>query len=263
MTVRNVVEGTLALVMLLVLGLIGVQTYVLNSELTNVKGAMLTRHDLTEASKDWAAGKEADAGRGAITLAKNVMLANSDAAKEPSLAPQSSSASPIKSNEPGGNESLKMLSDELQKVKHELADVQAKLDANIESTNIARVDLGHIVEKDGTGAPIVSIRDLMQSSQFKTEFRNAVDQVLPRLPPSGTVRIVNRMGSSQYLEVDGVGHWIGPLSTLDVVVPAGEATTRLTGYEPTKYWRLDAGDNYFQSVIIDPQTVYTPTIYAW
>ena len=108
----------------------------------------------------------------------------------------------------------------------------------------------------------MAIRDLTHNAEFKAEFRDAVNEVVqPRFPPPGTMRIVNHMGTSQYLEVNGIGRWIAPLSALDVLVPAGVATTRLPGYEPTKTWRLDAGDNYMQSVIIDPQPIYPPVMY--
>lgn len=265
MTVRNVIEGTLALVVLLVLALIGWQTTVLTGDITNVKAAMLTRHDLVEASKGWSASKEGDAGRAAITLANNVMPATSDPGKEPAVAPQSTTGLAARSAEPEVPTQVKMLSEDLQKTKKQLADVQAKLDANIEATNIARVDLGHIVKKDSAGTPIVAIRELTQNAEFKDDFRKAVNEVVERPvpPPLGTIRIDNRMATSQYLEVNGVGRWIGPLNSLDVVVPAGVATTRLPGYEPAKSWRLDAGNGYLQSVIIEPQPIYTPIIYSW
>ena len=278
MTVRNVTEGTLALVVLLVLALIGWQTTVLTGDITNVKAAMVTQHDLAETAKAWAANKDADVGRGAITLANNVTPATSDPGKEPPVAPQGPAGSAARSGEPDGTGPLKILSDDLWKMKQELAgvqasadyykkqlaDVQAKLDANIEATRIARVDLGHIIKNDSSGTPIVAIREMTQNPEFKDEFRRAVNEVVePRLVPAplGTIRIVNRMGTSQYLEVNGVGRWIGPLGALDVVVPAGVATTRLSGYEPAKSWRLDAGNGYLQSVIIEPQPIYTPIIY--
>jgi hypothetical protein len=289
MTVRHAIEGTLAMVVLVVLILIGWQTTILTTDITNVKAAMLTRHDLVEASKEWNASKEGDAGRATIRLANDVTPVALESAKEPPLAPQittgtASTAGPAaRGGELGGSGSLKGLSDDLERVKQDLADVrasadsykrqlaevQSRLEANIESTNIARLDLGHIVKKDSAGAPIVSISDLMQSAQFRAEFRSAVDDVVqPRLPsptgtvlpqPMGTIRIVNRMGTSQFLEVNGVGRWISPLSSQDVVVPPGVATTRLTGYEAMKSWPLNPGNSFFQSVLIEPQP--TPIIY--
>ena len=132
MIVRNVIEGALALVVLLVLVLVGWQTTVLTNDMSNVKAAMLTRHDLMEASKAWAAGKEGNVGRGAIVPANYVTQA-----PEPPVAPQNTSGTAARSGEPGGNEPLKTLGDELQKVKQELATVRDDLKANIESTKDA------------------------------------------------------------------------------------------------------------------------------
>ncbi len=268
MTVRNVVECTLAIVVLLVLVLIGWQIYVVTGDITNLKAGVLTRQDMAEAMKAVAASKESGGDRPLISLASNVIPAPPDASEK------AVAASQTRGMEPDVSAQLKSFGDDLRKTKQELADakaatsscnaelaeVKAKLEANIEATQIARLDLGRIVKKDTAGNPIVAIREMTQNAEFKDDFRRAVNEVVdrPAPPPQGKIRLDNRMPVSEYLEVNGLGFWVGPSSYLDVVVPAGVAMTRLPGYEAAKSWAVDARNNYFQSVVIQPQ----PTIFA-
>lgn len=261
MTVRNVVECTLVIVVLLVLALIGWQTCVVTGDITNLKHDMLTRQDMAEAVRAVAASKEFGGNRPLISLASNVIPAPPDGSEKTGVLPQSSAGTAARGVDADVLAQLKALGDDLLKTKQELADVRAKLDANVEATNIAHVDLGRIIEKDATGPPIVAIRELEANPEFKADFRKAVDDALaPPVVPLGTIRVENRMPVGEYLEVNGIGRWVAPLSNMDVVVPAGVATTRLTGYEPAKTWPLDARNKFFQSVLIEPQPGYTPII---
>jgi hypothetical protein len=261
MTVRNVVECTLAIVALLVLALIGWQTYAVNGDVANLKHDMLTQQDMAEAVKAVAASKELGGNRPLVSLASNVIPAPPEASEKPAAGPA------VKGVDADVPAQLKTLGDDLQKTKKELAEakaaagsyitelaeVKAKLEANIEATQIARLDLGRIVKKDTAGNPIVAIREMTQNAEFKDEFRKAVNEALERpAPSSGKIRLDNRMPDWEFLEVDGIGHWVGPSSYLDVVVSTGAATTRLPGYEPAKSWTLDSQNNYFQSVVIQP-----------
>ena len=105
-----------------------------------------------------------------------------------------------------------------------------------------------------------------QSAEFKEQFGKAVSEVAPPPTPQpaqptwGTVRIDNRMLSSQYIEINGFGRWVSPLSYIDVTVPAGWATVRLVEYEVAKNWWVGA-PSYFQTVIIDRQPSYVRVIW--
>ena len=90
MTVRNVVECTLVIVVLLVLALIGWQTCVVTGDITNLKHDMLTRQDMAEAVRAVAASKESGGDRPLISLASNVIPAPPDASEKTGVLPQSS-----------------------------------------------------------------------------------------------------------------------------------------------------------------------------
>ena len=76
------------------------------------------------------------------------------------------------------------------------------------------------------------------------------------ITPWGTVRIDNRMPTRSTSRSTALVTGFGRRAILDVKVPAGWATTRLVGYEATKFWPIGAPD-YFQTVIFDRQPVLT------
>ncbi len=146
---------------------------------------------------------------------------------------------------------------ELAGLKERLAKVEKDVQFNLEVVSEQRTVLGQIATQDNSGRWIPAIGKAKDNSQFKDDFRDAVRDAIPSVVPQlGKVRIENRMPNLQHIRVNGADHWVGPGNSLDVIVPAGSATTQLVDYEGTKNWRLDATNNYFQTVIIDRQPSY-------
>jgi hypothetical protein len=228
MFARNLIEAILVLVLLVILGLVGWQTAAnmnstvkLTDSVKEIAGQVGT---LQQASKDGAARED--------QLKKDLGEMQAQVAKVQSAAALA--------------------------VSHDkrLDKVERDLQANLEAVDDQRKAIGQIAKRDNAGQSIVSIGEMArQSPQFKEEFRQAVRDAMPTSSPQplGTVRIDNRMSSSQYIEVNGVGRWVAPRGVLEVAAPAGWATTRLPGYEGIKYWSLAAPD-YFRQVIIDYQS---------
>jgi hypothetical protein len=82
----------------------------------------------------------------------------------------------------------------------------------------------------------------------------------PDVPPTwGIVRIENQMADWMHMEVNGFPYGVAPRRTLDVMVPVGEATTRLVGFEEAKTWRVGAPD-YVQRVLITPQPAFDSVV---
>ncbi len=80
-------------------------------------------------------------------------------------------------------------------------------------------------------------------------------------PPSwGVVKIENNMTTWQQMEVNGFPYGVAPLRTVDVIVPAGRATTRLVGFEGTKSWWV-GGPDYRQRVVITPKPAYDSVVW--
>ena len=134
-----------------------------------------------------------------------------------------------------------------------LTKVEDDLEKNVASTGQTRTELGRIAKKDSAGNSIVSIwEQTKQSSEFKEDLRKAVSEVTPSEPPKlwGTFRIENLMPSRQYLEVNGIGYWVEPRNSIDVIVPTGSVTTRLVEYEAAKTWLPE-----IRTVIIDRQSL--------
>jgi uncharacterized coiled-coil protein SlyX len=156
----------------------------------------------------------------------------------------------------------------IDKLERDVKANEAGLLANVEATYNQGVTLGQIAAKDSTGRWIPARLDLLtkQSAEFKEQFGKAVSEVTPPAAPQpvqptwGTVRIDNRMLTSQYIEINGFGRWVSPLSYVDVTVPAGWATVRLVEYEVAKNWWVGA-PSYFQTVIIDRQPSYATVIW--
>jgi len=125
--------------------------------------------------------------------------------------------------------------------------------------------LAEIAENDPNGKPVVAIRALMnKSDKFHNEFSIAVRESLPSKPQYGTLRVENNMTTGQWLRVNGVSQWVGPLSAVDIFVPIGTATTELVGYEAAKTWWVGP-PNYVQRIVINPRQYYSlpVTWYAW
>ena len=105
------------------------------------------------------------------------------------------------------------------------------------------------------------VRVLEEGGRHSSYEETSLKQVNPPSPPSlpqpdsaswGIVKIVNNMATWQQMEVNGFPYGVAPLRTMNVIVPAGRATTRLVGFEETKSWRIGAPD-YVQWVFITPK----------
>jgi hypothetical protein len=203
-----------------------------------------------EAAKGWATQKDLDAVRDRV-------VANERASFE--------QAEKLRVALEAANERLARAgasTAQIASLKERLDKAESDLKFNLEAVNEQRSILGEIATQDHEGRWIPAIGNAADNGQFREEFRDAVRDALPSvLPQLGRVRIENRMPNLQHIEVNGMDHWVGPGSTLDVIVPAGSATTRLVDYEGQKKWRLDAGNNYSQTVIIDRQPSYNAVVW--
>jgi len=267
----------------------------LTKSVKKLSDEMVTRHDLDEAAKGWATKKDVIDFGARVAAVENGLRDNVAATYEHGVF-AGQLAKKVNEEIP---QQLAKLNDNLEKANVRLAKaessaalaanlekrldkveqdlqvnvatthehgtrlhkIEGDVEENVNATQQQRAELGRIVKKDGLGNSIIAIGELTkQSSEFKEDLRKAVREVTqPPPPPWGTVRIDNRMLSWQYLDVNGIGHWVGPLSYLDVNVPAGWATIRLVQYEPAKNWWVGA-PNYFQTVIIDRQPIYNPVV---
>ena len=125
--------------------------------------------------------------------------------------------------------------------KTRLAKLEGDLEKNVAATYEHGVMLKEIATQDSKGRWIPGNFEKLtkENPEFKEQFGKAVHEVIPSpISPWGTLRISNQMLTWQYLDVNGIGHWVGPQSYLDVIVPAGWTTTQLAGYEPAKNWWL-------------------------
>jgi polyhydroxyalkanoate synthesis regulator phasin len=114
---------------------------------------------------------------------------------------------------------------------------------------------------DDHGSRLRALEEGGRRPIYETTLRQVTPPSPPAPPPSqpdakswGIVRIENNMTTWQQLEVNGFPYGVAPLRTVDVVVPAGKATTRLIGFEGTKTWWVGAPD-YVQRVVIVPTPV--------
>lgn len=279
MTARNVFEGTIVLILLVLLGAIGWQTALNKSDIGQV--AESVHKLLDEGGKGWATKKDVDDLRTKITSVENALDKNMDATYGQSvitgqLAKKVNQEIPeqlakLNATLAATNERLAKaetsaalaanFGTRLDKVEADLKANSADLLANVEATREHSTMLMELAMKDNVGRWIPALGKARKSDEFRDEFRKAVIEATPPQIPSpqpwGTIRIENRMANWQYLEVNGDGRWVGPLSYLDVIVPAGWATTRLPAYESAKPWWLGA-PSYFQTVIIDRQPAYSP-----
>ena len=84
--------------------------------------------------------------------------------------------------------------------------------------------LGQIATKDRNGRWIPAIEQ--DNPELQSQVQKAVKEAIlpPPLPSWGTLRIYNRMSTSQYIEINGVGHNIGPWSLLmQLCLPPGRS----------------------------------------
>ena len=246
MCVRNLIGSTLVLTLLFFPGLVGCQT---ETDYATMRDKIdeLSRNvkklsdDMDEAARRWVTPKDIDALREKIVAGEHELVqikadlaaANARQAKETNFTV------------------------ELASLKAKLARLEKDLQTINEVAIEQRKIIDQIVKTDGAGNATVAIGRVTTDPQFSSAVDEAVGKAISRLTPPAwnTVRIDNRMLTSQYIEVNGGGHWIAPQSILDVEVPAGWATTRLVGYEAAKSWWLGT-PNYIQRVIIDHQPLY-------
>jgi DNA repair exonuclease SbcCD ATPase subunit len=270
MIARNWIRSALVLALLLP-GLIGCQPAASNSaieELTKSVKKLVDQHT------EQLAKLETDLGAANARLAKVESSAAVAASFEARL---SRGEHKLEANIEATNENLVTLGQHAKKYDQQteqlakleadakkydqqterLAKLEADVKANVEVTGEQQKVLGQIAEKDGANNSILSILKLTnQNPQFRDDLSKAIEKVTPQPPPSwGTVRIENRMETSQDFEVNGVSYWVPPRSFLDVAVRAGWVTTRLTGYEGAKTWRLSP--DYFQTIFIKPKPIYS------
>lgn len=247
---RNLVAGTLVLALLLIPGFVGCQTTAdystMNAKIDELGRNVKAMSDETrEAAKIWVTQKQLDELQTRVVAGEHASYEQLAKLKA-DLAAVSEGASTA----------------QIAGMKERLDKVEKDLKANMEVAMEHRAILGEVATKDLTGHWIPAIGDLTNNLQFTVSVDDAVRKAIRNATPPqwGTVRIDNRMLSWQKLEVNGTSHWVGPLSTLDVNVPVGSATTRLAGYEAAKIWSIE-GPDYFQRVIIyDRQPLNTSLV---
>ncbi len=286
MIVRSLIGFTLLSALLLLPGLVGCQPWTNGSvtkenleELTqnvkNLSDKMVTRHDLDEAAKGWAAKQDViDLGARVATVEKGVLV-NLGAINEQKdisrqLAKRVNQEIPdqlasLKADLVAANERLARMETSAAQVaslRQKLDRVEKDVEATHEVTGEHGVIIGQLAKKDNRGNWIPAIYEpTKESTQFKEEFGKAVNEVIsPRPQTCATLRIDNQTADSQYLEVNGVGYWVGPRSIRDFDVPAGWATTRLVPFEAAKSWWISS-PNYFRTVIVSPTPVYNSVVW--
>jgi hypothetical protein len=270
MIARNWIGSALVLALLLLPGLFGCRSEVSNSAIEDKKlddltksvnklsDEMVTRHDLDEASKGWAKKNDVDRALAAFygqsvsfgELAQKVDQQNEQLAK-------------LKTELGAANARLaKAASSAALAASFEarLRKAEDKLEANVQVTAGQQKDIGAIVERDGAGNAIVSIGQVRKNPQFTAAVDEEVTKALSKQPPFGMVRIDNRNTEGRYIEVNGGSYWVPPGRYIDVDVRVGWVTTRLTGYERAKTWRLGKPD-YFETLIINPQPIDSSAVW--
>jgi hypothetical protein len=137
--------------------------------------------------------------------------------------------------------SLEDLAQQVEELKSDLAEKDAEL----------REILDAIASRDSAGKPVLALRNIMQSDDFKQEFQGAVNEALET---HGTFTVENETYSEQLISVNGSTHTVPARMKATFRVPVGTVTSQLVGQEAAKNWTI-AAPSYTMGIKIRPTVI--------